>query len=111
MAVRDAAKEAVARARSGKGPTLIENKTYRFRGHYEGDPQKYRTEAEIKSWKKNDPIIRFEKELMKQKVLTNKKKNQIWEDIKKELGEAVEFAKESPLPKPEAALDDLFVNP
>jgi len=111
MAVRDAAKEAVTRARSGKGPTLIENKTYRFRGHYEGDPQKYRTVEEIKSRKKNDPIIRFEKELMKQKILTKKKKSQIWEDIKKELDEAVEFARESPLPKPEEALDDLFVNP
>lgn len=112
MAVRDAAKAAVARARSGKGPTLIENKTYRFRGHYEGDPQKYRTKEEIRSWQnKKDPIIRFEKELTKQKVLTKKKKSQIWEDIKKELDEAVEFAKESPLPKPEEALDDLFVNP
>ncbi len=60
LAVRSAATEAVARARKGEGPTLLENKTYRRRGHFEGDPQRYRDPAEVAEWeRKNDPIVRF----------------------------------------------------
>ena len=111
LAVREAADVAVTRARTGKGPTLIENKTYRFRGHYEGDPQKYRNKEEITEWEKNrDPIKKCEKLLMKKKILNQKKKRQIWNEIKTEVEEAVAFARQSPLPKPEEALDDLFVN-
>ena len=112
LAVREAATEAVARARAGKGPTLLENKTYRIRGHYEGDPQKYRTKEAVKNWqKKKDPIERFAKALMKRKILPRKKADQILNEINAEIEAAVQFAKESPFPEPEAALDDLFVNP
>jgi len=59
LAVRDAAREAVARARAGGGPSFVEGLTYRLRGHYEGDPGKYRELSELADWKAKDPIIRF----------------------------------------------------
>jgi len=112
LAVRKAATKAVARARKGEGPTLLENKTYRIKGHFEGDPQKYRNEDEIASWKgKLDPINRFEKALTKKKVLNKKKIQQIWDEAAAKLQTAVAFAEKSPFPEPEEALDDLFVNP
>lgn len=57
--VRDTVGDAVRRARAGEGPTLIEAKTYRFRGHFEGDPQTYRPRAEVEEWRKRDPIVVF----------------------------------------------------
>ncbi len=112
LKVREVASEAVQRARKGEGPSLIESKTYRFRGHYEGDPQSYRTEAEITTWKNNnDPVKRFADDLSRINILTPKLNDQIWDEIKVELGEAVAFADASPLPEPTEALQDLFVNP
>ena len=112
LAVRKEATKAVARARKGEGPTLLENKTYRIKGHFEGDPQKYRNEDEIASWKdKLDPINRFEKALTKKKVLNKKKIQHIWDEAAAKLQAAVAFAEKSPFPEPEDALDDLFVNP
>jgi TPP-dependent pyruvate/acetoin dehydrogenase alpha subunit len=112
LAVRKAATKAVARARKGEGPTLLENKTYRIRGHFEGDPQKYRNDDEIASWKdKLDPINRFAKLLTQKKVLNKKKIQQIWDEVAAKLQAAVAFAEESPFPEPEEALDDLFFNP
>ena len=111
LAVRAATREAVVRAREGEGPSMIENKTYRIRGHFEGDPQKYRNQAEVLTWQeKNDPIKRFEENLVKAQILTKKKSKVIWDEVKADLDEAVEFAKNSPFPKPEEALQDLFVN-
>jgi pyruvate dehydrogenase E1 component alpha subunit len=112
LAVRARTLEAVARARKGEGPSLIENKTYRVRGHFEGDPQKYRDQAEVLTWQeKNDPITRFQKHLLQACVLTMKKSGEIWDEVKTELDAAIEFARSSPFPKPEDALQDLFVNP
>jgi TPP-dependent pyruvate/acetoin dehydrogenase alpha subunit len=112
LAVREVMQAAVKRARAGEGPSLIENKTYRVRGHFEGDPQKYRDQAEVLTWKeKKDPIRRFGQVLTKNKILTKKKSQAIWDEVKTELDAAVEFAKNSPFPKPEEALEDLFVNP
>jgi TPP-dependent pyruvate/acetoin dehydrogenase alpha subunit len=112
LAVREAATKAVARARKGEGPTLLENKTYRIKGHFEGDPQKYRNKDEIASWKdKLDPINRFAKALTKKKVLNKKKMQQIWDESAAKLQAAVAFAEKSPFPEPEEALDDLFFNP
>ena len=82
LAVREAATKAVARARKGEGPTLLENKTYRIKGHFEGDPQKYRNKDEIASWQdKLDPINRFAKALTQKKVLNKKKIQQIWDEV------------------------------
>jgi TPP-dependent pyruvate/acetoin dehydrogenase alpha subunit len=112
LAVREATREMVARARAGGGPSFLENKTYRVRGHFEGDPQKYRDQAEVITWQReNDPIARLETLLRKKKALTKKTAEAIWDEVKEKMDAAVEFAKDSPFPRPEEALDDLFVNP
>jgi TPP-dependent pyruvate/acetoin dehydrogenase alpha subunit len=111
LAVRETTLKAVAAARKGEGPSMIENKTYRIRGHFEGDPQKYREQAEVLTWQeKNDPIKRFEENLGKSQVLTKKTSKLIWDEVKTDLDAAIEFAKNSPFPQPEDALQDLFVN-
>lgn len=111
LKVRAAALEAVQRARAGEGPSFIETKTYRLRGHYEGDPQKYRTEAEVEAWKtKKDPVKGFADFLTQNKMLTKELNQQICSDVESELKEAIMFADQSPSPEPEAALEDLFVS-
>jgi pyruvate dehydrogenase E1 component alpha subunit len=112
LAVREAADEAVRRARKGRGPSLIENKTYRVRGHFEGDPQRYREQAEVQTWQdERDPLTRFTDRLQKKKFLSAKLREQIWGEVESELKAAVTFAEESPFPEPEEALEDLLVNP
>jgi len=112
LSVRKAAAEAVERARRGEGPTLLENKTYRRRGHFEGDPQKYRDQAEVSEWeKKNDPILRFTTALKERKILTSELEKEIETKVEAELKEAVLFAEQSDWPRPEEALEDMFVNP
>jgi pyruvate dehydrogenase E1 component alpha subunit len=91
---------------------MIENKTYRVRGHFEGDPQKYRDQAEVLTWQeKNDPVNRFEQVLIQDQTLTKKRSRVVWDEVKAELDAAIEFAKNSPFPKPEEALEDLYANP
>jgi pyruvate dehydrogenase E1 component alpha subunit len=112
LAVREAAREAVAQARAGEGPSLIENKTYRIRGHFEGDPQKYREQSEVVNWQKEkDPINRFAQVLTQKKILNKNKKQQIRDEVKNQLEAAVRFAEESPYPDPEEALEDLLTHP
>jgi pyruvate dehydrogenase E1 component alpha subunit len=111
LRVRQAALEAVERARQGKGPTLMENKTYRIKGHFEGDPQKYRTDEQVQRWRdQNDPINRFAGFLIDQNLLNPDLDRQIRDEVAAMLNEAVTFAEESPFPKPEEALEDLFDN-
>ena len=111
LAVREATLAAVARARKGEGPSMIENRTYRIRGHFEGDPQKYRAQAEVLTWQEtNDPVRRFEEDLVRDRILTREKSRAIWDEVKAELDAAIDFAKNSPYPKPEDALRDLFAN-
>lgn len=110
LAVRAAAAQAVDRARRGEGPTLLENKTYRRRGHFEGDPQKYRAQAEMAEWKKNDPILRFADVLKEKNILTSELEKAIERQVEVQLKEAVAFAEQSEEPDPEEALNDLFVN-
>jgi len=110
LRVRQAALLAVQRARRGEGPSLIENKTYRIKGHFEGDPQKYRTEEEVKGWQsEKDPIRRFAYFLTAQGLLTAELDRQIEDETAARLNEAVAFAEASPFPEPEAAMEDLFV--
>ncbi len=111
LAVREAAGRAVDRARHGEGPTLLENKTYRRRGHFEGDPQKYRTQAEVAKWEKNDPVLRFASVLKKKKFLTGEKEKEIQKQVEGDLKEALAFAEQSEWPNPEEALEDMFINP
>ncbi len=112
LEVRKVVGKAVKRARRGKGPSIIENITYRYRGHFEGDPQKYRSEKEIEEEeRKNDPIYRFKRLLREEGVLTERKDAEIKRDIQQLIEDAVKFAFDSPLPRPEDALNDLFLNP
>ena len=108
IAVYEAAGEAVARARSGKGPTLIEAKTYRFRGHFEGDAGAYRPKEEIEKWLKKDPIKLYKEKLLEMKALTEKRAEEIDKKALAEIEEAVKFARESPFPEPEEALENVY---
>ena len=107
-AVYEAATEGVKMARAGEGPSLIECKTYRHRGHFEGDPCSYRNDEELEEWKKKDPIPRFEKKLLEVGVLTQGKIDEITSAIRKQLEEASRFAVESPLPDPSDVLTDVY---
>jgi pyruvate dehydrogenase E1 component alpha subunit len=111
IAVYEAVGEAVARARKGEGPSLIECKTYRHQGHSEGDVgprQIYRTQDEIDEWKKKDPIARLRKQLIETGVLTNETADKIDQGILEEVEKAAKFAEESPFPEPEEALEDVY---
>lgn len=112
-AVYKAAQEAVSRAREGKGPTLIECKTYRFRGHYEGDPKKggtYRSGAEMSEWEKKCSISNFKAKLIEKGILTEKEAQEIEQRCIKEIEEAVEFAKKSPYPLPDEVQENVFIS-
>jgi TPP-dependent pyruvate/acetoin dehydrogenase alpha subunit len=103
LAVYDAASQAIVRARSGEGPTLLECKTYRWYGHSEIDPAKYRMKEEVETWKKQDPILKFEKYLTEKKILTEDLKKQVAAEITADIDEAVTFAEDSPFPQAEDA--------
>ena len=111
VAVYEATVEAVKRARKGQGPTLLECKTYRHRGHTEGDPgTAYRSKEEIEDWKKKDPIPRFEKKLIKLKVMTRKKMDAIKQAFDTELEEGIRFAEESPYPEHSDVTTDVYTD-
>ena len=100
--------EAVKKAREGGGPTFIECKTYRWRGHWEGDPQPYRTQDEVEEWKLKCPLIRFRKYLIENKVETKQDLERVDKEIEDELQKAIEFARISPFPDPREALEDVY---
>ncbi|MDY7079821.1 MAG: thiamine pyrophosphate-dependent dehydrogenase E1 component subunit alpha [Chloroflexota bacterium] len=108
IAVYETVQEAVKRARKGDGPTLVECKTYRWRGHFEGDPQPYRSAEEIAEWKEKDPIARFKKQLMGQDMLTEKRSETMTRDVTEQVDTAWKEALSDPLPAPEDALKDVF---
>jgi len=108
LAVYEITLEAVNRARAGKGPTLIEAKTYRWRPHFEGEGASYRTPKEVEIWKKRCPIHRLRKKLIDLKLLNPSQDEKIKVQIAQEIDEAVKYAEESPVPRPEDALEDLF---
>lgn len=108
LAVYDAAQVAIARARAGAGPTLIECKCYRWYGHSEIDPAKYRPQDEVEHWKKKDPVMLFEKKLRKMGVLDDAKRKALEEEIIAEIDEAVAFAEASSYPGPEEATQHVY---
>jgi pyruvate dehydrogenase E1 component alpha subunit len=111
LRVREAALEAVELARKGQGPSLIECKTYRVRGHFEGDPQRYRSEEEVQRWQhQKDPLSKFADFLADQNMLNPALDQQIWDEVAAKLIKAVAYAEESPFPEPAEALEDLFAN-
>jgi pyruvate dehydrogenase E1 component alpha subunit len=109
FAVHQAANAAVDRARSGAGPTLIECKTYRWRGHTErrgqADP---RDRAEVEEWRQKDPIALLERRLREQGELDDSGLQAIEGEIMAALDAAIAFAEASPFPLPEQAADDVF---
>jgi len=110
LEVLETVQAAVNRARSGQGPTIVETETYRYKGHFEGDKQKYRTQDEIHQYRMTrDPIDRFEKILLQEGILTKASVKEIWTETAALIEAAVQFGLESPLPEPEDALHDLYV--
>ncbi|MCP9766715.1 pyruvate dehydrogenase (acetyl-transferring) E1 component subunit alpha [Lacihabitans sp. LS3-19] len=107
--VHEAVGRAADRARKGDGPTFLEFKTYRYRGHSMSDPQKYRTKEEVAEWKQRDPIELIKDRILTQKLATEEELNAIDAKIKVQVDEAVKFAEESPWPKPEEAFEDIYV--
>jgi pyruvate dehydrogenase E1 component alpha subunit len=108
-AVYEAAREAIARARAGDGPSLIECKTLRFRGHYEGDAQTYRSQEEIERIQERDPLDIFEKQLRERGVLTDDIVQEMAAEVDKEIDEAYAAAEADPMPPLEDATTDVFV--
>ncbi|MBI2505598.1 MAG: thiamine pyrophosphate-dependent dehydrogenase E1 component subunit alpha [Candidatus Latescibacteria bacterium] len=109
LAVHEAAARAVAKARKGKGPTLIEALTYRFRGHHVGDGGAYRTKEELQWWMDHkDPIALLGKHMVKARAATPLKLDALQEQVEQEVLAAIEFAKNAPLPPPEQAYEDLY---
>jgi len=108
LAVYEATEKAVERARKGEGPTLIECKTYRHKGHSRVDPAKYRPKEEVEEWLAKDPIKRFKEKLLQTNTLTESEIQQIEKEVSAEIEEAVKFAMESPYPAPEEALEDVY---
>ena len=94
--------------RNGKGPVLVEAKTYRYKGHWEGDPLLYRTKDEVEEWMKKDPIDRLKKELLKDNILEEADIAKMKNEITSEIENAIEFARKSPEPLKESALDYIF---
>ncbi|MFO7965269.1 MAG: thiamine pyrophosphate-dependent dehydrogenase E1 component subunit alpha [Desulfobacterales bacterium] len=111
-AVYEAAFEAVGRAREGKGPTLLECMTYRIKGHYVGDPERYRAPEEVEEWRgaEKDPILRFEKRLLQSKSVSREQIDEVKAAVKREIEEAVVFATESPVPEASELYTDVYAD-
>lgn len=97
--------EAVERARSGDGPTLIECETYRWEGHHLGDPQVYRTKVEVEEWKRKDPIARLRQVLLSEALVDQVALKAMEDEIEVRIEAAVKFAQKSPEPDPSRVLD------
>jgi TPP-dependent pyruvate/acetoin dehydrogenase alpha subunit len=108
LVVLEAVKRAVERARSGKGPTLIECKTFRVRGHSEADKADYVPQELRAEWLKKDPIARFEAYLQREGILTEVVKHAIETDIRAQVDDAVRFAEQSPVPDGMTVADYVF---
>jgi len=108
IAVTEATQEFLDRARRGEGPALLEIKTYRWRGHLEGDPQLYRTREEVAEWMKKDPVKRFEQVLLARGLLTQEDIHRVQVEADAEVAEAQRFAEESPEPPPEDAFNAIY---
>ena len=106
--VHNAVKEAADRARKGDGPTLLDIRTYRYKGHSMSDPQKYRTKEEVEEYKGKDPIEQVLKVIKDKKYLTEDEIKEIQDDVKQEVEAAVKFAEESPEPSPEELYEDVY---
>ncbi|PSL24907.1 pyruvate dehydrogenase (acetyl-transferring) E1 component subunit alpha [Chitinophaga ginsengisoli] len=108
-AVHEGVDRAVKRARAGEGPTLLEIKTYRYRGHSMSDPAKYRTKEEVEEYKEKDPINQVLATIQKNKWATEAEIDAINEKVKQQVEHCVQFAEESPWPSDDELLKDVYV--
>jgi len=108
--VHEAMEEAVARARKGDGPTFLEIKTYRYRGHSMSDPAKYRTKEELENYKKMDPIERVRETILAKKWMSEKELDALEANIEDEVNKSVEFAENSPYPPVDELYEDVYVD-
>jgi pyruvate dehydrogenase E1 component alpha subunit len=111
LKVYESVGRAVKAARAGQGPTLVECKTYRFRGHFEGDPNqgaRYRDKKEVEAWMAQCPIKRFKERLLKKKLATAAELEKLEEEVVQQIEAAMKYADESPFPAGEEALEDVF---
>src|SRR5699024_9130990 len=104
----NATHEAIEYAREGNGPTLIEAKTYRWKGHSKSDAKKYRTREEEEAWKAKDPIKRFKDVLIQSEILTEETAEEIRTEAKKEIEDAVTLAEQGPMRTEEDILTDVY---
>jgi pyruvate dehydrogenase E1 component alpha subunit len=109
VAVHNAMDEAAQRARAGEGPTFLEARTYRFKGHSMSDPQKYRTKEEVESYKLKDPIEIVKQAIEKEGYADEKWFEEIAAKVKAQVDEAVQFAEESPWPEASELYTDVYV--
>jgi pyruvate dehydrogenase E1 component alpha subunit len=107
--VHEAVSRAAARARAGEGPTFLEFRTYRYRGHSMSDPQKYRSKDEVEAYKDRDPIEQVKHTISTNNILTQSDLDKIDEKIKVLVQESVEFAEVSPFPDKSEAYKDVYV--
>ena len=109
--VHRAVSRAAERARKGDGPTLLEFRTYRYKGHSMSDPQKYRTKGEVEEYKQKDPVEVVKQTILKNKFATQKDIDAIDEKVMQQVDESVKFAEESNFPDPSEALTDIYSEP
>lgn len=107
--VHFAIKKAADRARKGDGPTLLELRTYRYKGHSMSDPAKYRTKEELEEYKAKDPIEQVKKTILERKFATEEELKDIDKKIKEDVAGYVKFAEESEFPSPDEAFKDVYV--
>lgn len=107
LAVYEAARQAVDRARQGEGPTLVEAVTYRYRGHSRSDAQRYRTREEVERWKARDPIPAFRRHL-EAHGFEAKELDALEADVMQRIDAAVRYAEESPEPDAADLLADVY---
>lgn len=110
-AVHEAVERAAERARAGEGPTLLEFRTYRYKGHSMSDPQKYRTKEEVEEYKHRDPIEQVRHTILSKKIATEKELEAIEQKVNAQVEESVKFAEESNFPDPSEALTDVYYEP
>lgn len=111
VAVREVAQQAVKRARAGEGPTFIECKTWRYRGHFEGEQVDYWDEKELEAWKERDPIDSLRTSLLETDLANEDELSEVEQTVADEIEAAVEFAESSDMPSPADALNDVFTEP
>src|SRR6266404_638069 len=109
-AVHEAVARAVKRARQGDGPTLLEIKTYRYKGHSISDPQKYRTKEEVEEYKQRDPIQQVLSTILKNKFATQEEIDAINKRVGNTVSESVKFAEESPWPDDNEVMKDVYLD-